>query len=115
MNTYADLLSGGGNAFPNADVVYSGSDDDEALNLSVQRYQSAEEAVASLSADADPTEVVSIPIMGMHAPAGSIPITLPRRTSPEFLRDSPEISALRCTLVSALRDPPRPAGGSWHL
>jgi pimeloyl-ACP methyl ester carboxylesterase len=58
---------GGVNALPNADVVYSGSDADEALNLSVQRYQSAEEAVASLSADADPTGVVSIPIMGMHA------------------------------------------------
>lgn len=57
----------GRNALPNADVVYRGSDDDEALNLGVARYSSSEEAVAILSADADPTGLVSIPIMGMHA------------------------------------------------
>ena len=47
-------------------MVYSESDDDEALNLGIERCTSSQEAVATLSADADPTGVVSIPIMGMH-------------------------------------------------
>jgi len=67
LREISQVEAAGGNALPNADVVYRGSDDDEALNLGVQRYISSEDAVALLSADADPTGLVSIPIIGMHA------------------------------------------------
>jgi pimeloyl-ACP methyl ester carboxylesterase len=58
---------GGRNPFPNIGVQYVGSTDDEALNRDVARFESDPQAVAELAFDSDPTGVVPIPVLTMHA------------------------------------------------
>ncbi len=61
------FLGGIGNPFPNQDVVYVGSSNDEALNAGVNRYQADPDAVARLVDDSDLTGDVALPILSMHA------------------------------------------------
>ena len=61
------FLGGIGNPFPNQDVVYNGSTDDETLNAGVSRYVSDPGAVARLVDDSDLTGNIALPILSMHA------------------------------------------------
>lgn len=58
---------GGGNPFGNADVRYSGSSDDAALNASVQRYARDPAARAAFAADADLSGRIGVPVLTLHA------------------------------------------------
>ncbi len=61
----------GRNAFPNRDVYYTGSDDDEALNQGIThrgyRYYSDQMAAAHLTADSQATGMIEIPVVTSHA------------------------------------------------
>jgi pimeloyl-ACP methyl ester carboxylesterase len=57
----------GRNPFSNAGVRYAGSDDDEALNKGVIRFEADPEAVRRFSADGRLTGKVDIPVLTMHA------------------------------------------------
>ena len=57
----------GGNPFGNADVVYSGSDDDAALNRGVVRFSADPAAVHRLSEDADLSGQLDVPTLSLHA------------------------------------------------
>ena len=59
--------TGGANPFGNIGVVYSGSDDDAALNQAVLRYRADATAVAALAADTDPTGRIPVPVLALHA------------------------------------------------
>lgn len=52
--------------FGNRGVVYSGFDDDTALNAAVPRYQADPEAVARFAADTNPTGRLSVPTVAVH-------------------------------------------------
>lgn len=56
----------GRNPFSNDGVQYAGSDDDEALNKGVVRYQADRGAVAELARDSDPTGKVALPVLTIH-------------------------------------------------
>ncbi len=58
---------GGRNPFSNARVRYTGSDDDEALNRGVARFQADAGAAEEFARDGDMTGKVSLPILAMHA------------------------------------------------
>jgi pimeloyl-ACP methyl ester carboxylesterase len=53
--------------FGNAHVRYEGSDDDDALNRGVPRFDADPAAVAALAADSDLTGAVTVPIVTLHA------------------------------------------------
>lgn len=57
----------GKNPFDNSKTVYSGSDDDEALNKGVERFSADAEAVRMLAYDADLTGQIVLPTITMHA------------------------------------------------
>ena len=57
---------GGGNAFGNIGVRYSGSADDAALNAGVLRYAADAAAVARFGADTDPTGRIQLPVLSVH-------------------------------------------------
>jgi hypothetical protein len=57
----------GGNAFANAGVRYSGSDDDDALNRAVLRYARDPASAAAFAADTDPTGRIDAPVLTVHA------------------------------------------------
>jgi alpha-beta hydrolase superfamily lysophospholipase len=59
--------SGGGNVFGNRGAYYRGSADDEALNAKVDRYTADPAAVARFAADADPTGLIPVPVLTVHA------------------------------------------------
>ena len=68
--TFRDLVQRhlqGGNPFGNTEVIYSGSDDDAALNRGITRFASNPEAVERLSADADLTGKLEVPTLSLHA------------------------------------------------
>jgi hypothetical protein len=66
--TFRDLVQVvGGNPFDNRHVRYKGSDDDEALNRGVQRFDADPAAVARLAEESDPTGKVEVPVLTMHA------------------------------------------------
>jgi hypothetical protein len=66
--TFRDLVQVvGGNPFDNRHVRYQGSDDDEALNRGVQRFDAEPAAVARLAEESDPSGKVEVPVMTMHA------------------------------------------------
>ncbi len=66
--TFRDLVARvGGNPFDNRRVVYTGSQDDAALNRAVQRFDADPAAVARLAQESDPTGNISIPVITMHA------------------------------------------------
>ena len=58
---------GGKNPWSNARVRYTGSDDDEALNKGVPRFEADSEAAAQFALDGDMTGKGSIPILSIHA------------------------------------------------
>ena len=57
---------GGRNAFGNANVRYSGSDDDAALNAAVARYSADPAALAAFASDADPDGRIPVPVLTVH-------------------------------------------------
>ncbi len=59
--------SGGGNVFGNRGAYYRGSLDDEDLNAKVDRYATDPAAVARFGADADPTGLIPVPVLTVHA------------------------------------------------
>jgi len=59
--------TGGASPFGNAGAVYAGSDDDAALNADVARYRADPKAVAMLSADADLSGRILVPVLTVHA------------------------------------------------
>lgn len=58
---------GGLNPFDNAQVVYSGSSDDAALNAGVERFRADPDAVALLAYDSDLSGLIVLPTVTMHA------------------------------------------------
>ena len=58
---------GGKNPFSNARVRYTGSDDDEALNKGVPRFEADAEAAREFARDGEITGTVWIPILTIHA------------------------------------------------
>lgn len=58
---------GGANPFPNQDVQYRGSGDDDALNRGVLRFAADPSAIAQLSRDSDMTGDLRVPAISMHA------------------------------------------------
>lgn len=67
---FQDLVQvrlGGRNPFDNSTRVYSGSDDDAALNAGVERFTADPEAVARLAYDADLTGAILAPTLTVHA------------------------------------------------
>ena len=58
---------GGRNPFSNAQVRYSGSDDDEGLNKGVARFEADPRAAEEFARDGDMTGKVSLPILAIHA------------------------------------------------
>jgi pimeloyl-ACP methyl ester carboxylesterase len=58
---------GGRNAFGNVGAHYTGSVDDAALNMKVQRYRADPAAVADLAADTDPGGRIARPLLTVHA------------------------------------------------
>lgn len=56
----------GRNPFGNANVRYSGSADDTALNAQVARYSAEPQARADFAADTDPTGRIEAPVLTLH-------------------------------------------------
>nr|WP_238139550.1 hypothetical protein [Roseateles aquatilis] len=63
----AQKRTGGVSPFGNIGAVYAGSSDDAALNAGVLRYAADPKAVATLSADADLTGRIPVPVLTVHA------------------------------------------------
>lgn len=59
--------TGGGNAFGNVGVRYSGSTDDDALNARVARYPVDPRARAMLAADTELAGRIDVPVVQLHA------------------------------------------------
>lgn len=57
----------GHNPFSNEGRVYSGSDDDAALNAGVERFAADPEGVARLAYDADLSGLIMLPTLSIHA------------------------------------------------
>lgn len=69
-NLFQDMVQNrldGANPFSNAGVVYSGSDDDGALNAGVARFEADPMAVARLAYDADLSGLIMLPTLTIHA------------------------------------------------
>jgi hypothetical protein len=69
-NLFQDLVQrrlGGHNPFSNIDAVYSGSDDDTALNAGVARWAAEPAAVAALAGDSDLSGEIVLPTLTLHA------------------------------------------------
>lgn len=67
--TFRDLVQriGGANPFDNRHVVYTGSDDNAALNRGVQRFDADPKAVAKLAEESDLTGRIEVPVLTLHA------------------------------------------------
>src|SRR5262249_19314088 len=63
---------GGSNAISNADVIYKGSTDDEALNRGVARYQAEPAALHWVNRDSAPTGNIQIPVLTFHTVSDQI-------------------------------------------
>jgi pimeloyl-ACP methyl ester carboxylesterase len=57
----------GSNPWGNVGAIYSGSDDDAALNRTVARYRADADAVARFAADTDLTGRITVPVLTAHA------------------------------------------------
>lgn len=69
-NLFQDMVGRrleGRNPFSNINTVYSGSDDDAALNAGIQRFEADPAAVAMLAEDSDLTGRISVPTLTVHA------------------------------------------------
>ncbi len=62
----AQHRTGGLNPFDNAQVRYTGSADDTALNAGVLRYRADPRAVATFGADTDLTGRIGVPVLTVH-------------------------------------------------
>jgi pimeloyl-ACP methyl ester carboxylesterase len=60
-------ITHGKSPFSNVHSVYRGSDDDEALNRGVIRFEADAAGVAALKADAEPKAALGIPLMAIHS------------------------------------------------
>jgi len=60
-------ITQGKSPFSNARSVYRGSEDDQALNRGVVRFDSDPAGIAALKADAEPKAALSIPVMAIHS------------------------------------------------
>ncbi|MGA0545124.1 hypothetical protein ACO2Q1_07600 [Brevundimonas sp. VNH65] len=68
-NLFQDMVQerlGGRNPFDNSRTVYSGSDDDAALNAGVERFSADPAAVAQLAYDADLSGLIVLPTVTIH-------------------------------------------------
>jgi hypothetical protein len=68
--TFRDIVHkrlGGRNPFSNRGVRYTGSGDDAALNAGVRRFSADPSARRDLSFDSDPTGLVTVPVLTLHA------------------------------------------------
>ena len=68
--TFRDLVLRqlkGDNPFSNMGVVYSGSDDDRALNAGVARFSATQAGVDALAYDADLSGALAVPTLTLHA------------------------------------------------
>ena len=63
---------GGSNAISNADVIYKGSTDDEALNRGVARYEAEPAALHWVNKDSAPTGNIQIPVLTFHTVSDQI-------------------------------------------
>ena len=63
----AQIRTGGRNPFDNADVRYTGSGDDAALNAGVLRYRADPAAVARFADDTDLGGRIPVPVLTVHA------------------------------------------------
>ncbi|WP_332738744.1 hypothetical protein [Hydrogenophaga sp.] len=61
------LRLGNRNPFTNANVRYTGSSDDAALNAGVLRYTADPAAFAELANDSDPVGKINMPVLTLHA------------------------------------------------
>jgi hypothetical protein len=62
-----ERTTGGRNAFSNIGVRYTGSEDDDALNRGVARFDADPAALAALKADGEPTGATPIPVVSIHS------------------------------------------------
>jgi pimeloyl-ACP methyl ester carboxylesterase len=60
-------ITRGKSPFSNARSVYRGSDNDEALNRNVIRFESDPAGIAALKNDAEPKAALSVPVMAIHS------------------------------------------------
>jgi len=60
-------ITHGKSPFSNVHSVYRGSDDDEALNRGVIRFEADAAGIAALKADAEPKAALAIPLMAIHS------------------------------------------------
>lgn len=60
-------ITRGKSPFSNVRSVYRGSDDDEALNRNVIRFESDPAGIAALKADAEPKAALTVPVMAIHS------------------------------------------------
>lgn len=66
LQEIVQVQTGGNNPFPNLNVHYEGSMDDDALNRGVARYASDPETEAYIASDADPTGEIHVPVLTIH-------------------------------------------------
>jgi hypothetical protein len=67
---FADIAhqrTGGQPVFGNIGALYTGSDDDKALNAAVARYAVDRRALARFAEDTDPTGRIPVPVLTVHA------------------------------------------------
>src|SRR5262249_29613491 len=90
----------GKSPFSNVNSIYRGSDDDEALNRGVIRFESDPAGVAALKADAEPKAALTVPVMAIHS------INDPQVTvnAQAFYRDLARASRSANKLVQAYTD-----------
>ena len=62
----------GGQPFDNVEQVYAGSDDDDTLNLAVQRFAAEQAALDELSAHYQTSGQLSVPLVTLHTTADPI-------------------------------------------
>lgn len=60
-------ITHGRSPFSNVHSIYRGSDDDEALNRGVIRFEADAAGIAALRADAEPKTALAIPVMAIHS------------------------------------------------
>jgi len=60
-------ITHGKSPFSNVHSIYRGSDDDEALNRGVIRFEADAAGIAALKADAEPKAALAIPVMAIHS------------------------------------------------
>ena len=60
-------ITHGKSPFSNVRSIYRGSDDDEALNRGVIRFEADTAGIAALKADAEPKAALAIPLMAIHS------------------------------------------------